>query len=531
MTTLCGRLLLAFVAALAAAMPSSAGGAGPSRLAAAVASFNLGQIEIPQPGTGRFAVYPTELKGVIGVPSGSGPRPIVVLMHGRHGTGCPEMNDLDTWPCPAQERRHDLGFRYLVSALAQRGFVALSINVNAADTNGWGEPRENRTAQILREFLVRLATANGGGANGFGVPLAGRIDFARLGLVGHSQRGARAVEIARARATSPGPVAAGRGRIRALLLLAPVLRPGSVPSGTAFGLVLPQCDSDVVDLGGLAYFDRAGRERRARPAALVYLAARTTTSSTRRSRTRAAAAGASAGRARSGSREPPRPPGWRATRRCSSARRSPEAGLRAANLDPAAPPRRLVFGRRVLTSILVPRTNRLALRTAIGSAGATVETCRKGRSCAPGLWQPTYPKQLLVAWSRRGEMVTSSFAAPRDVREFDAVRLQVAVDPTDHSNPRWRPQAFSLVLRDAGGRSAAARVRRAAPALGFPPGRFGPGTKRLSYVITSDLRVPLGAFRGVNLRRLVSTSLRFDRTRRGSILLANLELVRASQLR
>jgi hypothetical protein len=200
--------------------------------------------------------------------------------------------------------------------------------------------------------------------------------------------------------------------------------------------------------------------------------------------------------------------------------------LRAANLDPVAPPRRLVFGRRVLTSILVPRTDRITLRSPTASAGPTVQTCSKGRQCAPGLWQPTYPKQLLVTWSRHGEMVTSSFAAPRDVRDFEAVRLRVAVDPTNHSNPRWRPQAFSLVLQDSHGRSAAAPVRRTAPALGFPPGRFGAGTKELSYVITSDVRVPLRSFDGVSLRRLVSVSLRFDRTPRGAILLSSLELVR-----
>ena len=109
------------------------------------------------------------------------------------------------------------------------------------------------------------------------------------------------------------------------------------------------------------------------------------------------------------------------------------------------------------------------------------------------------------------------------------MRLRVAVDPTNKLNPRWRPQAFSLVLRDTRGRSAAVAVRKTAPALGFSPGRFGAGTKELSYVIASDVRVPLGSLEGVNLRRLVSASLRFDRTPRGSILLSNLELVREPQ--
>ena len=403
--------------------------------------------------------------------------------------------------------------------------------MNAADTNGWGEPRENRTAQILREFLVRLATANGGGANGFGVPLAGRIDFARLGLVGHSQRGARAVEIARARATSPGPVAAGRGRIRALLLLAPVLRPGSVPSGTAFGLVLPQCDNDVVDLGGLAYFDRADASGE-RPAALVYPRG---ANHNFFNSTLADEGG--------GSRRECRPRSKRLTRAAQTAwlaRYAPVffraaltggPALRAANLDPVVPPRRLV---------LRPASADVHSRPANESPRAPHRDRVGGRDCRD-LPQGAFMRARALA-ADVPEAVVGGMEPPRgdghQQPRCSAGRPRIrcgaaagAVDPTDHSNPRWRPQAFSLVLRDAGGRSAAARVRRAAPALGFPPGRFGPGTKELSYVITSDLRVPLGAFRGVNLRRLVSTSLRFDRTRRGSILLANLELVRASQLR
>ena len=154
------------------------------------------------------------------------------------------------------------------------------------------------------------------------MPLAGRIDFARLGLIGHSQRGARSVVIARNRARSPGPVDAGRGPIRAMLLLAPIYVPRKVPRGTAFALVLPQCDNDVVNLEGLGYFDRIGREQRGRMAALVYL---------RRANHNFfnAALADEGGHSRPGCVPRSRrlakslkPPGWRAMRRPSSGPRS-----------------------------------------------------------------------------------------------------------------------------------------------------------------------------------------------------------------
>jgi hypothetical protein len=525
------KLGLTLVAAVLVAAPSAGGlgvGSRAGGLSVTVADFNLGLVEIPQPGgTGRFAVFPTELKGVIGMPAGTARRPIVVILHGRHGTGCPEMDEVEEWPCPAVERRNDFGFRYLVRSLAMRSFVALSINVNGADTNGWGEPDQARADRILGQILRRLATANDGGANGFGVPVAGRVDFSRLGLIGHSQRGGRVVAIARNRAAHPGPVAQGRGRVRAALLVAPVAGGGAVPRRTAFSMIVPECDNDVRSLDGVGYFDAAGAPRRQRPAALVYL---------RRANhnffnSRLADEG---GHDRPGCvRRPERlsraiQTAWLA-RYAPALFRSTLFGLRpsvSAGLDPAARAPLRIFRRRVLSSLGIPRADRLVLRHSRNTGAVTVESCRRGRPCRPGLWQPAYPRQLLVGWARSWQVFEAAADRPRDVRSFDAVRLRVAVDPTSPRNRLGRPQQFSLVLTDARGRTAVVRVPRTAPAVAFPRGRFSPGTEPLSYVITSDVRVPLERFRGVNLRRLVSVALRFDGTKSGSILLTEVQLVR-----
>ena len=65
----------------------------------------------------------------------------MLILHGTH-PGCPEIDHgVDRWPCdPAVEQPNYRGFAYLVSELAAQGYVALSININAENTFGFGEP-------------------------------------------------------------------------------------------------------------------------------------------------------------------------------------------------------------------------------------------------------------------------------------------------------------------------------------------------------------------------------------------------------
>ena len=61
---------------------------------------------------------PYRLQGILAIPPGEGPFPVVVVLHGRH-SGC-HFADEPTpsqWPCPAgTETRFDQGFAYLAQA-------------------------------------------------------------------------------------------------------------------------------------------------------------------------------------------------------------------------------------------------------------------------------------------------------------------------------------------------------------------------------------------------------------------------------
>ena len=237
---------------------------------ATVRDYDLGRVDLPAPGP--KGPLPTRLWGAIGAPQGPGPHPVVLVLHGRHGTGCPEGRfDAPTWPCFRREQRNDLGLRHVVAGLARGGFVALAPDLNAAFTDGWGEPDDRtRWPLVVNRTLAELADEASSGGGRFPIALQGRVNLRRLGLLGHSLSGFHAVRAARRRADNgnPAKVAAGRGPVRALFLLAPVPSRLSAPD-IPLGLAVGTCDGDTGTEGRI-YFDRARQgPARGAPAFLV----------------------------------------------------------------------------------------------------------------------------------------------------------------------------------------------------------------------------------------------------------------------
>jgi dienelactone hydrolase len=230
-------------------------GAAAHAEAAQVRSYGLGRVLLPDPGP--KGPLPTRMAGVIGAPAGPGPHPVVLVLHGRHGTGCPiDRFDTPTWPCFRREQPNALGLRHVVSRLARRGFVSLAPDLNAAFTDGWGEPDDRRRwPRLVGRTLAELGEEAGSGGGRFGLPLQGRVDLDRLGLLGHSLSGLRAVRAARRRG------------VRALFLLAPVASRLDVPD-VPLAVAVGTCDGDTGDAGEV-YFERARRNAGRRSAAFL----------------------------------------------------------------------------------------------------------------------------------------------------------------------------------------------------------------------------------------------------------------------
>jgi dienelactone hydrolase len=188
--------VLALVAALALVAGSArASTSMPMRASDEIVArdYDLGVRLFPQPRLpARLANMPIRLWGTIAAPATPGPHPVVLIVHGAHGDNCPIIGDGDSWPCWKHEQRNDLGFRTLAKGLAAKGFVTIAPDVNGAYSGGWGEvpnKEQLRFRQLVDATLTELALANAGARTRFAIPLRGKVDLARLGVLGHSRGG------------------------------------------------------------------------------------------------------------------------------------------------------------------------------------------------------------------------------------------------------------------------------------------------------------------------------------------------------
>jgi dienelactone hydrolase len=267
------RGLLAVCAALASVWLAATAFASPAAAAPAqVRGYDLGRILLQTPGP--KGPMPIRLRGAVGAPVTPGRHPLVVVLHGRNETGCPEGPlDTATWPCFPRENRYDIGLRHVVRSLAERGMVAVAPSLGGAFTAGWGEPNDpDRWPRIVNRTLGQIAREATEGGGRFGVPLRGRVNLRRIGFLGHSLSGHHSVRAARRRAgnDSPADIARGRGPIDALFLLTPVAQGAVLPDVPA-AIVLASCDGDTGPMGR-AYLRQARRQSgRTRPVVLARL--------------------------------------------------------------------------------------------------------------------------------------------------------------------------------------------------------------------------------------------------------------------
>jgi dienelactone hydrolase len=538
------------------------------------AEYDLGKATIVQerfPEGDRFRTMPVRLNGLIAAPSGEGgPYPVVLILHGNHH-GCPtdEMG-VDRWPCdPEVEQPNYRGFEYLVRELAARGYVALSININAENTFGFGEPVPGeRLQQLVDLHLGALATAAAGGNNDFGVELAGRADERRLALVGHSRGGEESLRLAR-QLHDEGSATANRpyGPVSGLLLLASTATAVEPTGGSPvpMAIVLPACDGDVISQEGQHFYEAAR------------LAPQQTQWAT------------SAWLERANHNYfnqllPDDPFGRRGRPDCETLlepetqrgflvdyaadflttiwSQDPEAVREAADrlgLDVQAPAPDELYGLPARGAtlaaaadrqpLLVPATAEELATNLVGSTvteeGITTHFCPEGHytpAMMPGsepcrrvtVTIPGQPALAVVSWAEPG--AAWRFALPAgdgDLTDYTTFSLRAAVDPLSPLNAAASSQAFTLQLTDGAGNTAGVQSRPDEPALAFPAGLVEEddfsGGWFTGPVPMTTIRWTLSDFDGVDLADIGEIALLFDRTPSGSLFLGDLEWARPSQ--
>jgi hypothetical protein len=532
------------------------------------AEYNLGETTITQsmfPSDNPFHNMPVRLNGVIAAPTGDdGPYPVVIILHGNHpGCPVPEGDMVDRWPCDLEvERRNYAGFDYLVQYLAAEGYVALSININAEYTFGFGEPIPfERLGQLVDLHLGALAAAVGGETNKFGVQLEGRADLSRLAFIGHSQGAEGAFRLIQ-QAGLEFPHAfmdVGYGPAYGLLMLAPAANwAGAEGARLPLAVILPACDMDVFNQDGQLYHEITRLDpQQSTWASSIWLER---ANHNYFNQTLSDEAVARPGRPDC---EPLlEPEVQRAFLRdytiafltnifAGDPAATQSLGMHSQEFVPDE-----LFGLPARIAALVPGPDRLPLLVPTSEAelatnlvggsvtaeGVTTFYCEQGYYTPfmkPGsepckrvnLVIPGNPAMIVVSWNQQGGELRFSLPGKIDLSQFTAISLRAAIDPLSTLNDTGAYQALKIKLIDQQGNIATMRTREDEPALRFPDGyeeendTFDGGMFTGRVPLTS-IRMPLSGFAGVNFSEISEIVLLFDQTASGSLLMGDIEFVR-----
>ena len=195
--------------------------------------------------------YDTDIHGYIQYPQDAdGPFPVVLFLHGRHGT-CYDGWGIDDDDCanPIPSFR---GYEYISENLASHGYAVISVDANDINDNDSG-PSNGDTGGLARAMLVvrhldEFRDINAAGGLGLD-PLMGKLDMSEIGIMGHSRGGEGVNQTVLYNRAQPEP-----HNITAVFSLAPTDYNTQTVSQVNFVALAGYCDGDVEDLmGNFAY--------------------------------------------------------------------------------------------------------------------------------------------------------------------------------------------------------------------------------------------------------------------------------------
>lgn len=538
-----------------------------------ITPFNLREIVVQQPAPPPADRMPLRVEGTFILPEGEGPFPLVLWLHLR-GTTCFGSAGLfeAVWPCgPAAIPRYEMGYDYLLHALAERGYAVVAPNLTGAfsEAPSWVPPDAPQTAgsmdfyrvePLVDPLLAELAAANRGESLAFGQDLTGKLELGQLLFAGHSRGGewANLLALRRAGNDAPEEIAAGRGPARGLFLLTPAhgdfaeldpdaLRTADLP----FAAVPAYCDGDLKEnpLMGQAYLEQAlPDEQRRGPA---WVAALKTgehynfvtimrgpehNPSGTFCQDRDSHLDAEAARAFLAALAP--------DFLDVALGRLPAAAI--PGFDPAEPLPAELYGAPIEITALDPARRRLVLLpaneaelgtnrlggavTASGSAASSFCAGTGEQMCVvdptvelrpnapPEDWafhQPKfagYPPQLRVQWDAPDGRLSLAIPAEQgDLSGYATLHLRTLVDMFDPRNADLDSQALRVALVDAAGNEASVILPPSEPALIRDRGERNSLWQWAQFPLRArSVRIPLSAFAGVNLASIRSLDFVFD---------------------
>ena len=250
--------------------------------------YNYGEAAIDQK---VYSVLKTDVRGRLYLPEGDSPAPLLVFLHGNHGT-CGKVDATTgirtnssshytrygTCPEGWVEAPSYAGYDYLAETLASYGFAVISINANRGITAGPGALIAERGRLVLKHLSLFNDWNKTGAPQGvMELDVAGRLDFSHVGLMGHS-RGGEGVRAAYKMYRLQNPTSYAPAikdmTIEAVLEIAPVdFQVNDIydVEGANWSVIIGTCDGDVFDFQGVNTFERRRAKGLAHFSSVVYI--------------------------------------------------------------------------------------------------------------------------------------------------------------------------------------------------------------------------------------------------------------------
>ncbi|MGB0119381.1 MAG: hypothetical protein WBP55_00350 [Solirubrobacterales bacterium] len=569
------------LAAVAGSLPATASAIDPDPAATGPfaihqVDYSAGRVALTLPKKkGVDATFGQPLQGSVTYPATGSGWPVVVFLHGRHGT-CLDRRGDDYIPFPGDENtncpdrkgrdgkvrerrvRSYSGYGYIADRLASQGYLVVSADANRIASYEYFSAKAGirARAQLVGATLDLIGRWHAGAEDLIpektGLPpvtdLAGAPDLGNIALMGHSRGGdavTRFISFNRKRSTIYP--------LNGVVAIGPTDMAGDDPfrsGATNLAELLPGCDGDVADLQGGHVFERVKNSPEGKPfAKYQWLLGganhnwfNTIWKKDDADYTAATALDSACGHEPFGSDRLGRAAqrsagldlvtGFVRTYAGGEGEFAPALetgsglpGMRASYIGPKTE-RRLIVGPAPKAA-----TRRNNLGGAIRRKGLKLSWCdakqnrrRNQAKRCPGFRgggestiNRSWTRQLVVDWKRRSRLVTE---LPRSAADASVYRDLVfrAVTTLSRQNPASRTQRLDVVLKDHSGSEFRVAAESYSKALQPPAG------DRTRQLILSDIRIPLVDFTGVNLADVASVRLEFGNRGRthGQVQIADL---------
>ena len=466
-----------------------------------VIPYDLGMSELSEWGQ---KIVPYTMNGAMIIPDREN-CPVVIITNGAH------------FIKTAAESRYDIGFGYLMKALAEQGYAVFSINMSMQFSFENGEPNErSRSRQIAADHVSRILKANEGGDEGFPLSLKGRLDMQNVTLIGHSRNGQGIIWLK--------PVVEELGtRVNGLLAFAPavtiVIEEPYPDVPTA--ILVPSQDNDVRLMDGYRIYNELHDIERETDVHLAYVFGGNHAAFNE-------ALLRQDNRLRNDQDPDKNVPIMAPAEQRSLYSKYTLAFMEAIKSGGSLSSLPLAnsgdfYGKNAMFSFL--GGNRKALPVDIGTSnGAVVENVigsymqvsnTAGYMNFPGspLDMPLYQ----ISWESDGAKAELRFDGV-DASGYKALTMDLAQDSTSPLN-RKQDQAMAVILTDKAGKSAKVNLQKGTSALSWQPGEVDTlldwqgnirGYLYSDYTPLSTLSLPLNGFAGVDLSDIRSITLEFS---------------------